>query len=144
MRFVQSKTSEVSTGNSLGSVVISSIGDHVVELKFLGYTSRATAQRALEISTESFLKDPSRNAAVFQVLSLVGHDPGNIALGLRWAAALRNQLVRVALVTRSTTLRGVVDIARAVNPFLEMRAFDNTDDAMKWCESATVRSSKAS
>ncbi len=129
----RNKASGIFVGDALGSVAVSAIATTVVEIAYDRFTSRATAMRSFEQVTELFAQQPALDAVVMNTLAATGHDPGNPAIGFRWAAEQRGRLRKVAIVTRSQGLLMLVGVAKAMVPWLEVRAFNTRDEAAHWC-----------
>lgn len=136
------KTSGIYSSDALGTVGVSLVGSGVVELRYDQYTSRAMAQRSFERAGELLRENPSAQSILLCLLTTSGHDPGNTALGVRWVAEFREQIRRVALVTRSQSIAVLGNIVKVMVPWVEVRVFTSREDAIAWCDSpAPTRSS---
>ncbi|MFO0651088.1 MAG: STAS/SEC14 domain-containing protein [Polyangiales bacterium] len=134
MKPSSNKSSGIFTGDALGNVGVAMARENVLEIRYERYTSRATAMRGFERAGELLRQNPQSNALVLGLLDATGHDPGNTALGVRWSAEFRDQLRRVAFVTRSQSLANLGNIVKVMVPWIEVRVFTSRDDAIAWCE----------
>ena len=76
------------------------------------------------------------------MLTTVGHDPGNTALGVRWINEFRDQVQRIAMLTRSQSLSTLAPIVKVMRPWLDVRVFSLRDEALTWCERAATGTSQ--
>lgn len=134
MKPASTKSSGIFTGDALGNASVALVREGVLEIKYDRYTSRATAMRSFERAAEMLRASPQVQGLILGLLSANGHDPGNTALGVRWVAEFRDQLRRVAFVTRSHSLANLGNVVRVMVPWIEVRAFTTTEDAIAWCE----------
>lgn len=143
MKTPTTKTSGIFTSDPLGSVAISLVSATVLELRYEQYGSRATAMRGFERASELLREHPAVNAVVFDVLQHAGHDPGNTALGLRWISEFRDQIRRVAMVTRRHSMATLANVGKVMAPWLEVRVFPTTEEALAWCEQPPTRTASS-
>lgn len=143
MKPASTKSSGIFTGDALGSATVALVRDAVVEIKYDRYTSRATAMHSFERASEILRASPQVQGLILGLLTTNGHDPGNTALGVRWVAEFRAQLRRVAFVTRSHSLANLGNVVRVMVPWIEVRAFTSTEDAIAWCEQPPAQRSSS-
>lgn len=134
MKPSSNKSSGIFTGDALGNVGVAMARDGVLEVCYERYTSRATAMRSFERAGELLRENPKTNALILSLLGATGHDPGNTALGVRWAADFREQLRRVAFVTRSQSIANLGNIVKVMVPWIDVKVFTSRDEAIAWCE----------
>lgn len=133
------KTTEPSTGDALGSAVARAITPSVIELRFVGHGSRATATRVFERASGIAAENPRAHAVVFDLHDSIGWDPGNVALGIAWFKEHGGRFDRIALLTRSHAVAALTNVAKVLLPGIESRVCATRDEAVAWCESETQR-----
>lgn len=111
-----------------------------VEVVVRGVVSLIDAQRTLDGARET-LADPKLRGVVWNTLEHEGHDPGAVAMGLRWANEHRAILQgrRSALLTRSPTLAALVNVARVMLPWIDVAVFSSRNDAVAWVAAVPPR-----
>ncbi len=134
MKPSSNKSSGIYSGDALGTASVSLVGNGAVELRYDQYTSRATAQRSFERAGELLRENSQVQAIVLCLLTTSGHDPGNTALGVRWVAEFREQVRRVAFVTRSQSMAVLGNIVKVMVPWVDVRVFTSREEAIAWCD----------
>jgi len=135
-------TVDIYAGDSLGTTSVALVRSGVIEIRYDQYTSRATAMRSFERAAELLRENPGAHALLLSLLTTVGHDPGNTALGVRWINEFREQVQRVAMLTRSQSLSTLAPIVKVMRPWLDVRVFSLRDEALTWCERAATSTSQ--
>lgn len=135
-------TADIYAADSLGSTSVALVRSGVIEIRYDQYTSRAMAMRSFERAGELLRENPDAHAILLSMLNAVGHDPGNTALGLRWINEFREQVHRVAMLTRSQSLSTLAPIVKVMRPWLEVRVFALRDEALTWCERPATSTSQ--
>ncbi len=133
---------DIYAGDSLGSTSVALVRGGVIEIRYDQYTSRATAMRSFERAGELLRENPGAHGLLLSMLTAVGHDPGNTALGVRWINEFRGQVQRAAMLTRSQSILTLAPIAKVMCPWLEVQVFAIRDEALTWCERAATSTSQ--
>lgn len=129
-----------SSGDAMGSVSVGLARPTVLELRFEGHGSRASALRCFERASEVMRESPEVRSVIFNLAGHVSHDPGNTALAIQWFARYRDRLRRVALATRSHSLSTLAGVGKVMLPWLDTRVFATREEAIAWCESPVTAS----
>lgn len=124
------------TRDAYGESLARLVGNRVVEVQTRGHISRANFLAASEHATKLLRDHPQVHAVLFNLTEHLGHDPGNLAQGVRWLRDHAAQLTRAGLVTRSHAYITMINIGRVMLPRLDAAAFASRDAALAWCSAA--------
>ena len=106
------------------------VDQHILEFTYCGYISRAMCERSFERAEALLAEHPEVDSVVFNVLDSLGHDPGNTACGIRWAAARKERLRRAVLLTRSHTIAALSNVSKVLLPWLDVHVATERAEAL--------------
>lgn len=114
------------------------VADSVLELRTRGHVTRANSLAMFDHGAALLRERPDVHALVFEMSEHEGHDPGNVAHGVRWLRDQGAQLTRAAIVTRSHAFATLIHIGRVMVPRLEAAVFASREEAIAWCAAASA------
>ncbi len=121
--------------DSFGSATVQVVGS-TLEVRNERHITRAMATRMFDTASELLRAHPFVRAVVFELTDHVGYDPGNLALGVRWFTEHREQVKRVAIVTRSHAVATLTNVGRVMCPWIESTVCSTREEALAWCAAA--------
>jgi len=124
------------TRDTYGETTVRVVSDVVLELQTRRHVSRANATGMFARASAALQEHSAVRAVLFEATEHAGHDPGNLAIAIRWFQEHGAQLIRVGLVTRSHALATLSNIGRVMLPRLDVALFSTRDEALVWCAAA--------
>jgi hypothetical protein len=124
------------TRDAYGETTVRVVADVVLELYTRDHVSRANATKMFDRATALVQSHPELRAALFETTDHTSHDPGNLAMGIRWFQEHGAHLSRVAIVTRSHGLATMSNIGRVMLPRIDVAVFNTREEAISWCAAA--------
>lgn len=118
-----------STDEGYATVLL--VGENVIEVASFKYIKRAPFEEHLAQMSALCAENPKASCLLWNTSELVGFEPGNTALALKWIAR-HTQIRRTAVVTRSQAIASLVHLGRVMIPGLEARSFRLRSEAMTW------------
>jgi len=131
------------TRDAYGETTVRVVSGVVLELLSRRHVSRANATGMFERAGAALHAHPEVRAVLFETSEHSGHDPGNLAMAIRWFQEQGAQLARVALVTRSHALATMSNVGRVMLPRLDVAVFSSREEALVWCAAAAPTAAPA-
>lgn len=129
---------DATTRDSYGETTARIVAGSVLELRTRGHVSRANSLAMFDHGAALLRDRPDVHALLFEMSEHEGHDPGNVAYGVRWIRDQAAQITRAAVVTRSHAFATLIHIGRVMIPRLEAAVFASREEAIAWCTAASA------
>ena len=104
----------------------------MLEVRSVGYITRADFMRALDDAELLIAQHPDIDTMLWNTLHHDGHEPGNPNLGMVFHRRHADRFQRAAVVTHSAPMAALSNIARALFPSLAVGVFGKREEAVAW------------